>query len=330
MRYSLAAEIVQAPENVISVGDPTQRIWELPEYGGLTGELPFMIDEAVKVRADELAVGYWDAVNVGNEAEPLGQLRAPFPSMWIEWVQPDITYDPDGKYTELIEEASQFTATVGVYVTDRDMADGPPHGMVNVFEALTDAGAVRATQMMMFRKPGDHEDPRFLGFYWYGLDKDGLAIVHVAVTPRLSPAMSASIRSMGENPDGALGDMISDNIHPAALALGLMNCRNVNVKSVTIPAKLKKRKIRDSGEYVFSTIRLPNVTYDSRGRPDRTSGDAVREHKVRGHYKVYTEENPLFGKTWTGSIYVEWQVRGSRKKGAVDSDYDVRRSDSDS
>jgi hypothetical protein len=47
-----------------------------------------------------------------------------------------------------------------------------------------------------------------------------------------------------------------------------------------------------------------------------------REHQVRGHFRYYTEERPLFGR-YSGMIWVPDHERGSDQLGHIQKDYDV-------
>ena len=47
-----------------------------------------------------------------------------------------------------------------------------------------------------------------------------------------------------------------------------------------------------------------------------------RVHLCRGHFKEYTNENPLFGKH-VGRFWWQPMVRGDKKRGVLNKDYDV-------
>ena len=52
------------------------------------------------------------------------------------------------------------------------------------------------------------------------------------------------------------------------------------------------------------------------------TGEKLRGHIARGHWKNYTEDKPLFGKL-VGTYWWESQFRGSKKKGVVIKDYEL-------
>ncbi|NKU46751.1 hypothetical protein GS942_17055 [Rhodococcus hoagii] len=107
---------------------------------------------------------------------------------------------------------------------------------------------------------------------------------------------------------------------PAMAAIGLMNCRNVDIEQVERPSrKLKKQRRSRPPKLDYHTITLPG----SRSGTGETSGggqDARPQHKVRGHFKTYSEDAPLLGKH-VGTYWWGWQVRGNKKNGITVTDY---------
>jgi hypothetical protein len=108
----------------------------------------------------------------------------------------------------------------------------------------------------------------------------------------------------------------SENLAVAALAF--MNCRNVKLhESETKPTKSRKR--RGLPGIRFSTIVLPG-SLGVGGAGAQTGTTAL--HIVRGHFKTYTEEAPLFGKL-TGTYWWGSHVAGNPENGVVVSDYRI-------
>ncbi len=70
-------------------------------------------------------------------------------------------------------------------------------------------------------------------------------------------------------------------------------------------------------------IRLP---YTGKRRPDGRAeiadDGAVPLHMVRGHFKTYTPEKPLFGRM-TGTYWWAHHLRGDESAGVVHHDYEV-------
>lgn len=109
---------------------------------------------------------------------------------------------------------------------------------------------------------------------------------------------------------------------PVMWAVGLMNCRNVTTVEITPqPRKTKKQRRARKAGVSYHTIVLPSVRH-SGGVLDPAQGTLADQplHKVRGHFKTYTADAPLLGKH-TGTYWWHHQVRGSRERGEVVSDY---------
>lgn len=49
---------------------------------------------------------------------------------------------------------------------------------------------------------------------------------------------------------------------------------------------------------------------------------AQREHDVRGHFRIYTQERPLFGRI-SGAVWVPTHKRGAADQGKVSKDYEI-------
>ena len=112
---------------------------------------------------------------------------------------------------------------------------------------------------------------------------------------------------------------------PFMMALSFLNCRNVRVETKAPPEKVarkfKKRHGREPVTYrVLDIIPLRKVS--SRRGDGTPTGQKVPVHIVRGHFKTYTDANPLFGKH-VGTYFWHDTIRGSVEEGIVDKEYDV-------
>lgn len=113
-------------------------------------------------------------------------------------------------------------------------------------------------------------------------------------------------------------------LHSMLLALSFMHCKNVSLKTVHPDAKLKKKR-QASGKLTSSyrTIEVGPIKrmLEAAKQPGET-GIKMALNRCRGHFKTYTEEKPLLGRA-VGTFFWQEQVRGSRAKGEVKSDYKV-------
>lgn len=109
----------------------------------------------------------------------------------------------------------------------------------------------------------------------------------------------------------------------ALWTLCFMHTRNVSLEDVVPPAKLSKAHEK-RGHLPLSVYKVLKISPMGGGRGEDLGGTSAPKslHIRRGHFKVYTDENPLFGRT-TGVFWWSQQLVGRRKNGVVQKDYDV-------
>lgn len=116
-------------------------------------------------------------------------------------------------------------------------------------------------------------------------------------------------------------------LHPTLMAHSLLTCKNVTVETQRPPSRLSRAHERRTGEPLvsFKTLR---VTPMGGNRSDRPSGDGFDQplHVVRGHFKTFTPERPLFGRL-TGTYWWSSALRGHAEHGVVIKDYEIGLSD---
>ena len=107
-------------------------------------------------------------------------------------------------------------------------------------------------------------------------------------------------------------------------ALMLLNCKNVVTENNFPDKKLnKKRKKNGKTEFfIYKTLKLFLPAESSKGNEYLPNGKKVKIHLCRGHFKQYTKEAPLFGK-YTGLYWWQYQLRGNKKEGIVNKDYEI-------
>ncbi len=109
----------------------------------------------------------------------------------------------------------------------------------------------------------------------------------------------------------------------ALTTCGFINCKNIDLElePERHTTKAKRRKYGDPVRYYH--IKLPLAPgRRSDGRRNVDDGGAVPIHIVRGHFKTYTDENPLFGKV-TGTWWWGHHARCDEKNGVSIHDYEV-------
>lgn len=113
-------------------------------------------------------------------------------------------------------------------------------------------------------------------------------------------------------------------LFPALMAHSLLACKNVDTDSHTPPAKLSRKHERKRGVplVTYKTLRIQpmGARSDHEGEVSFDGGKAL--HIVRGHFKTFTPERPLFGRV-VGTYWWSSAVRGKPERGVVVKDYEI-------
>lgn len=116
------------------------------------------------------------------------------------------------------------------------------------------------------------------------------------------------------------GEYMEFFLEPYEMALGLLNCKNVDTRIVP-NSKIQNRKYKRSGSPAIIrrtlVVKPAGVQYDSSGNK---TDKKMPWHMCRGHFKTFTDAAPLFGRI-TGTYWWNAQVRGKRSRGEVHKDY---------
>lgn len=109
-------------------------------------------------------------------------------------------------------------------------------------------------------------------------------------------------------------------------ALLLLNCKNIETEDNLPPPKLNKKRLKNGKQELFIyktlTLKLPATRQTSRSDADGTD-KKTKIHLCRGHFKVFSEEAPLFGK-YTGLYWWDPHVRGDKTEGLLVKDYTIK------
>lgn len=268
-----------------------------------------------------------------------GPLRPPYPHMWLEWKIPEKIM-LDGEMVTLRDMHMD-----GVRGTD--LCETRYGALISTLEGAQgmESDNWRAEKGVVRRKDG--------GRMPFATDKDEifpLGVIEVIQRPEgtlyINPMLDIicvdtqtgqyikdSRRSEGDHRCMATGrewepDAFSRLQYPdnnvVWMALQLLNCRNVVAQprnnALTRTTREKRQRVPAK---TYHTIVLPGMTkrYDSYGRRNTTADEAtMASHRVRGHFKTYTAEAPLMGQH-VGTWWWGWNMRGSKERGEVVSDY---------
>jgi hypothetical protein len=123
---------------------------------------------------------------------------------------------------------------------------------------------------------------------------------------------------------------LQDAMAVANMFLQLINTPRMQVVSMGPQKNLTKinRKRTKQGKsplFEYKTLRLTiHGKTEGTGR-DKLSGERseAKAHEVRGHYKFFSDDSPLFGKH-TGVFWWTPQVRGKVEKGKIEKEYNLK------
>jgi len=107
-------------------------------------------------------------------------------------------------------------------------------------------------------------------------------------------------------------------------AIMLLNCKNIVSEDVRPSSKINKKR-RSKGKkplYTYKILKLVLPSDTKNGAEYSKSGEKTRIHLCRGHFKNYTSDSPLFGK-YTGLYWWEAHLRGDKKEGLVNKEYEI-------
>ena len=111
----------------------------------------------------------------------------------------------------------------------------------------------------------------------------------------------------------------------ACFAICTMHTKNVEMrerKGIT-SIKRKGNEKREYSEFKYHTINVDTFRRKYVGGNNSEKGNReIALHFVRGHFKTYTPEKPLFGK-YVGTVWVPDTMRGNKEAGTVNKDYKV-------
>lgn len=124
-----------------------------------------------------------------------------------------------------------------------------------------------------------------------------------------------------------LGKDDQRDIYVLNSALVLLNCKNVESEDILPPDKVNKKRRKNGKQELFTykilQLKLPSVRNSTPDIEKTTVEEAKRIHLCRGHFKIFTDENPLFGKH-TGVYWWQPHLRGDKKVGLVEKDYLIK------
>lgn len=249
------------------------------------------------------------------DTSKFGDLRLPYPYMWIEW---NNQRDPSNPNT--------WQAVLCAPLMDM------PRVSSHLFGKHISTDKLEEMNRRFFEKNKDGCD---LDASWGVL---GFALLNgkpYLMESRLSvlfdknqnyTGMSGYVSSGHDlSPLEQTADMV-DLFWDVLVAIGWINCKNVTTQEHERHVNPKKQRRKPNATKAqglkYSTIHLPNETHSNGTKGSNGTNCEKSLHTVRGHFKTFTEDKPLLGKH-VGTYWWGWQVRGSKEIGETISDYRV-------
>jgi hypothetical protein len=125
-----------------------------------------------------------------------------------------------------------------------------------------------------------------------------------------------------DEPDDPANAVLDSWLDTALMVVSMVNCSNVGLDDETpsYPRPARRRLAR-KGKPLVTFKRLHIKPYKSHAPSGEHGEGGVAVHIVRGHFKTYTEERPLFGKR-TGTYWWQPMLRGTENRFVL-KDYEV-------
>jgi len=259
--------------------------------------------------------------DVWNSQRIFGHLMLPFPRLWIEWnnVRDDEGSGLPTVWMAAICESWKHVREHGSNLLSLGIAEQMLGRQTAPYSIGENGWAIQPLMLM---------DGRVIVLPMtmsVELDGDGIFRGLRGIDLQRSFEAFSNGQKLGPNTGAEDTATITDLAWDALVAVGWMNCRNVQLRqhdrSGNIGGSKRKRLRNQARSLDFHTIHLPGVDYESDGSVTAEHRD-LRLHQVRGHFKTFTADAPLMGQH-VGTYWWGWQVRGSKRNGVVVSDYKV-------
>jgi len=271
---------------------------------------------------------------------PIGEehARPPFPLAWVESTSDAV---PGARFAALIEAQDLATSSAHLrrVVEKWRSLEALPGGGVpgkrvadDDFTAVHDleretAGMDGALHLRCYTSVHGGRLVGFLGDVWIPM-RDGNLFQSAAAPDQAGTLKVVSVYrgivSLEANLMPVQNNLAVMGVRVAGL-YSLLNCRNVALQSAERqPEPRKREKLRRVGklgvDWKVLHLRLPGVGTVKASGGSGAGDRLTRAHLVRGHFKTFSAEAPLFGRH-TGRFWWPASVRGNAERGSVIKDY---------
>jgi hypothetical protein len=233
--------------------------------------------------------------------DDMAQIMPPWPHAWVEYVA----------LTDDLER-------VGVNVETAPIDQIEIFGLSDRSDISVDEEEVATISMLTVFVEAKSNSVDLLATIAFPIGYDGFAITSEAL-------VDCKKSFLKECPPKKASSVIGWLIRPVLFGFSLCHANNVSLYEDEVPKPVQKKR-RKSGKNpgkTFKCLDIEPMKKQSRRESDEGESDVERAlHICRGHFKTYTEENPLFGEH-TGTYWWPMHVRGNEDAGEVEKSYRV-------
>lgn len=117
-------------------------------------------------------------------------------------------------------------------------------------------------------------------------------------------------------------------LYEVVTAFALLACKNIEQRDILPSRQVRRAAVREGRPAPFTVKTLVVKPMAKRGKGAATEGNGspLALHWVRGHFKSFTQDRPLFGRV-TGTFWWTPHLAGDREVGVVVKDYKIERED---
>lgn len=261
----------------------------------MTDKLHKLIEDINPIfKVDNVAKYYWQSQKDNWKITDYPNLAPPFPGFWMEYKLPK-TIHSEGHFRKQHEDLQ-----VGCLFTTELVENEEYKWIISIMTFMKSEGLGILTGNEIAVRLPIKED----GSVWKGI-----------------------MFSIGENMIKDFGeresvDFLINYIQPFFLAISFLHCKNVEQVERNLDIPRKERRPKDYFEkYHILKIEPMRKILASEGKSEST-GLRNALHICRGHFKDYRDSG-LFGRH-PGIYWWDSQVRGDRRVGIVNKDYEVK------
>lgn len=274
---------------------------------------------------------------IWHEREDFPNVAPPFPVFWMEWKRPSVIVSKVHGLTKTDGQAdvTGVLMRVAKVESQNEAVNLLRHWFRNYGPIAAEA---RLESSIQFLTRDRSAPPRWVFHASVFIQDSRLYADGLPIGPtfeymntidaegRLTGGPSMLIPIPQEIVDEHGGHHYSGTMFPVFMALSLLHCKNVHTQDHVTPAKLARSIEKKHGvpPVSYKTLAIEPMTRQI-VKP-KNGGDTGRQmglHIMRGGFRTYTEERPLFGKH-AGTWWWDSFLRGDAKAGVVEKDYQVQ------